>query len=101
MEESGYFQAALSVALALAGRRVFRTGRDKLGHGLLLFIGTLGLGDRTFPVTGELNIIPAELVLSVRPSSSLGDTGQAGTAWAGPGCLGSWPCRRPAWWPGC
>jgi hypothetical protein len=63
MESNNTYKIVLYALLGLAWLTVFLLSRDKLRNGFLLFICTLGLGYRTYPVTERLRILPAELVV--------------------------------------
>lgn len=63
MESSNTYKIVPYVLLGLGGAIAFLLSRDKLRNGFVLFICTLGLGYRTYPVTHFFRILPAELIL--------------------------------------
>jgi len=62
MQDSSY-RFVLAAIIVAGGVFVFALSRDKLRGGFVLFILTLGIGYRTFPVTPSFRILPAELLL--------------------------------------
>jgi hypothetical protein len=63
MESNDTYKLVLYVLLGLGWLTVFILSRDKLRNGYFLFICTLGLGYRTYPITKQFRLLPAELVL--------------------------------------
>lgn len=63
MEGNDTYKIVLYLLLGVGWLTVFALSRDKLRNGYILFICTLGLGYRTYPITKQLRLLPAELVL--------------------------------------
>lgn len=63
MESNNTYRIVLYGLLGLGWLAVFILSCDKLRNGFLLFICSLGLGYRTYPVTQQFRILPAELIL--------------------------------------